>query len=293
MQNDFMESYSVPSSRKPNYDISSHVTDGVISAGSLAVRNSSQIVDPINKWIDYFEKAGGKIFASLDWHLDFCRNGSCDSNPDGCKPHGGVCGPLPMIGFNSTGKCIDDVAVADFERGALMQWPDHCVMKTFGSRFQPFLNLPNETVVVKKGWYIRKDTYSAFGGTRSKESYPFDTEDTKDDLKTRAKLVDLLTDYNITRFWTVGLALDFCVGGTILDSLGKNKETKRGKPPTIKQSILVLPCTRAVSPTTTGAEYIRKIVEAGGIVANQTDPPAALKEICSNVASTLSLQTFT
>lgn len=82
-------------------------------------------------------------------------------------------------------------------------------------------------------------------GTQSKETYPYDTAGTEDDLvhhatgsrfdkcqfqRTRDPLVKLLTDNNITRFWlerkigapnvmssfrTVGLALDFCVGGTV------------------------------------------------------------------------------
>mmetsp|Transcript_6939 Transcript_6939/g.9563 ORF Transcript_6939/g.9563 Transcript_6939/m.9563 type:complete len:329 (-) Transcript_6939:269-1255(-) len=288
LQNDFMEPFPVPNPEKqrPNYDISKHLDDdGKILAGSLPVDGSSEIVEPINTWISYFLKHGGKIFASLDWHKEnhcsFCRNGTEASNPTGYKPHGGLCGPLPRQEFNDSGRCIDRVAKADYTRGSLMQWPDHCVMQRFGSRFQPFLRIPDNTVVVKKGWDPLRDTYSAFGGTESKEGYPFDLEDAMADLEGRNSLEELLTQHKIKRFWTVGLALDFCVGGTLLDALGANTDTQRPKPPTVGTAILIQPCTRAVSPSTTGKTYLEKIREAGGVITDKIDPESAIKDVCS------------
>mmetsp|Transcript_2951 Transcript_2951/g.4342 ORF Transcript_2951/g.4342 Transcript_2951/m.4342 type:complete len:326 (+) Transcript_2951:38-1015(+) len=285
-QNDFMEAFPIPKGMKPNYDISGHILNDKIVSGSLAVGNTSEIINPINKWISYFKEMGGKIFASLDWHdanhCSFCRNGTKASNPGGFHPKGGLCGPLPQTNFDASGRCMDSVAVADYNRGALMQWPDHCLGQKFGSRFQPYLNIPEDAIVVKKGWDQMKDTYSAFGGTESVENYPFDTRDAKKQLEGRPSLEALLEKHNITRFWAMGIALDFCVGGTVLDALGKNPETHRAKPSTVETVVLVLPCTRAVDSMKGGPEMIEKIEKAGGVlVRRHSDPVQGIQEACS------------
>jgi len=281
-----MESYTIPKGHKPNYNITDHVTHGnKIRAGSLAVGNTSAIIEPINEWIRYFNENGGKVFASLDWHprdhCSFCRNGSASTNPGGYKPHGGVCGPLPQHGFNDTGRCQDNVAQDDYMNKALLQWPDHCLESDFGARFQPFLTLPENATVVKKGWDATMDTYSAFGGTESVQGYPFDTDDHQPQLSGRDALATLLTKANITRFWTVGIALDFCVGGTVLDALGKNNKTRRPKPETISLVSLVLPCTRAVDPSGSGEKMLQDVIDAGAIVAHYASPIDAIAEVCS------------
>mmetsp|Transcript_21573 Transcript_21573/g.38271 ORF Transcript_21573/g.38271 Transcript_21573/m.38271 type:complete len:339 (+) Transcript_21573:83-1099(+) len=286
-QNDFMEAFPIPPGHLPNYDISKHIQkDGKIVAGSLAVANTSEILPKINLWIDYFNQKKARIFASLDWHsqnhCSFCRNGSARSNPKWYRPHGALCGPLPQPNFNNTGRCVDRVAEKDFAKAKLMQWPDHCIMQNFGSRFQPFLRLPKNTTVVKKGWDLVLDTYSAFGGTKSVEEYPFDTKDTKPDLQHQARLNDLLVSQNIERFWVVGIALDFCVGSTVLDSLGKNNETQRPKPKSLEKSILILPCTRAVDPVLGGPKMVEAIRKAGGIIVNESDPELGIRQACAN-----------
>merc|ERR1712086_652701 len=82
--------------------------------------------------------------------------------------------------------------------------------------------IPSSAVIVKKGYQDEYDAYSAFGGTLSAQSSPFDTADTETDLIHNADLKALIEQYEIDRFWVVGLATDFCVGGTSLDALGKN-----------------------------------------------------------------------
>eukprot|EP00470_Lotharella_oceanica_P000673 CAMPEP_0170172376 /NCGR_PEP_ID=MMETSP0040_2-20121228/5608_1 /TAXON_ID=641309 /ORGANISM="Lotharella oceanica, Strain CCMP622" /LENGTH=316 /DNA_ID=CAMNT_0010413003 /DNA_START=1 /DNA_END=951 /DNA_ORIENTATION=+ len=287
-QNDFMEAYAIPEGAKPNYDIEPYVHDGKVRAGSLAVANTSAIIEPINEWIRYFNQNGGRVFASLDWHprnhCSFCRNGTQPTNPGGYKPRGGVCGPLPSYGFNDTGRCQDSVAQDDYKNGSLMQWPDHCLESDFGARFQPFLSIPANATVVKKGWDSTVDTYSAFGGTESLQGYPFDTKDKKPELSARDDLGSLIAKANITRFWTVGIALDFCVGGTVLDALGKNAKTQRPKPESISLVSLVLPCTRAVDPSGSGAEMLQNAIDAGAVVAHYASPVDAIAEVCSQTA---------
>eukprot|EP00466_Bigelowiella_natans_P000593 jgi/Bigna1/84990/estExt_fgenesh1_pg.C_10544 len=299
LQNDFMEPFPVPNpdKQKPNYDISKNLDDdGKIMAGSLAVDGSSEIVEPINAWISYFLKHGGKIFASLDWHkVDFVLKRQSKGSKQTVKEgRGKITAPSVAMaqrrptrpGTSHMEGCVALCrSKADYRRGSLMQWPDHCVMQRFGSRFQPFLKIPGDAVVVKKGWDPLRDTYSAFGGTESKEKYPFDMEDTMANLEARNSLEELLTQHNITRFWTVGLALDFCVGGTLLDALGRNNDTQRPRPPTVGNAILIQPCTRAVSPSTTGKAYLEKIRKAGGIITDKITPESAIKDVCSRTCS--------
>lgn len=282
-QNDFMAPVPVRSS-PPNYDISGHVVNGSIQGGSLAVGGTDELIDPINKWISYFNERGGQVFASLDWHpsnhCSFCRNGTASSNPGGYHPDGAFCAPLPQPGFNATGRCVDSVAVADWNRGTLAQWPTHCVETSFGARFQPYLALPANATVVKKGWDVRNDTYSAFGGTQSAQTSPFDTEDSEKVLRGRRGLAELLESRGIRRFWAVGIALDYCVGGTVLDALGKNNDTKRPRPDKINTVVLVEPCTRAVDPSGTGAAMSAAIKAAGGKIATRLEPEEAIRQVC-------------
>ena len=287
-QNDFMEAYPLPSTgTKPQYPIPrAGLAPGgkAVAAGSLAVGNTSQIVVPINAWIEHFGASGGRVFASLDWHpaqhCSFCRNGTAASNPSGFQPKGDVCGPLPLPGFNSTGRCVDMVAKADYGKHSLMQWPDHCVHGSFGSRFQPFLRVPANATVIKKGWDGTIDTYSAFGGTESLQAYPFDTSDAALQLKGRATLSSLLAAQGIKRLWVVGIATDYCVGGTVLDALGKNEDTKRPAPKGLKLVVMAEASTRAVS-TKTGSAMIAAISAAGGVVVKAVDPAAAIAEACA------------
>ncbi|GAB5371754.1 hypothetical protein AAMO2058_001607000 [Amorphochlora amoebiformis] len=277
-QNDFMQAQPVRQGVSPNYDITDYLdsTGRSIKPGSLAVNGTADIVTPINRWIESFNANGARIFASLDWHdsnhCSFCRNGTM-------YPHGAVCGPLPQAGFNATGRCNDSVAIADYGRGSLMQWPDHCVQDRFGSRFQPYLKLPKNTTVVKKGWDVDLDNYSAFGGTLSVQQYPFDTKDDKSVLENRPSLSDMVVKYDIRRLWVLGIALDFCVGNTVLDALGKNEDTKRPKPETLEATYLVLPCTRSVG-NSTGDEMIQRIQKAGGKIITKVDPYEGVTEGC-------------
>jgi len=290
VQNDFMESVSIDGS--PQYTIPADwqsAGGSVVKAGSLQVSSSSEIIDPINAWIDLFTASGGKVFGSLDWHpkdhCSFCRNGTEATNPGYYHSDGAMCTPLPEAGFNDTGRCIDKLALADYDAGTLTQWPDHCVQSEFGSRFSPYLKIPSSAVIVKKGYQDEYDAYSAFGGTLSAQSSPFDTADTETDLIHNADLKTLIEQYEIDRFWVVGLATDFCVGGTSLDALGKNTVTGREAPTTLEHVILLTSCIRAVFPDTSGAAKIAEVGAAGGVLVGATAPADAVQEFCTATAT--------
>ena len=156
-----------------------------IKAGSLAVSNTGEIIQNINCMIQSFSSKKLPVFFSLDWHAqDHCS----------FSPTGTFNGPLVNGTTTPEHLCEDPRTRQDFNNPNLgvMQWPKHCVQQTFGSRFYPYLKVPQNAKVIKKGSVENLDAYSAFNGYLSKQSFPFDTQDTACDLKGRSTLVTLL-----------------------------------------------------------------------------------------------------
>jgi len=82
------------------------------------------------------------------------------------------------------------------------KWPQHCIAGTRGAEFHPDLKLPADTIIVSKGQTEISDGYSAFdGGTADGRS-----------------LEQVLDDRNIEVLYIVGLATDYCVKETVIDS---------------------------------------------------------------------------
>lgn len=84
-----------------------------------------------------------------------------------------------------------------------VMWPDHCVQGTFGAELHEKLHTWKIEKVFTKGENLEVDSYSGF----------FDN-----DKKTATGLGDFLKEQNITDVDVVGLALDYCVKATALDS---------------------------------------------------------------------------
>ncbi len=96
-----------------------------LPGGALPVPDGDKVIEPANRYIELFLKAGAPIFATRDWH------------------------PENHISFK--------------ENGGL--WPRHCVQNTEGARFAEGLKLPPETFVINKGDRPEFDAYSGFQGT--------------------------------------------------------------------------------------------------------------------------------
>lgn len=88
------------------------------------------------------------------------------------------------------------------ERGG--PWPPHCVQGTKGADFHPDLRAPNGAFVISKGFLLDQDAYSGFQGT---------------DLEAQ------LREKKVRRIFVGGLATDYCVKHTVLDSLKCGFET--------------------------------------------------------------------
>lgn len=77
-------------------------------------------------------------------------------------------------------------------------WPAHCVQKTEGAEFHPELRITEDIRIISKASRVNQDAYSGFQGT---------------------KLKDLLKRKKVKRIFVGGLATDYCVKNTVLDSL--------------------------------------------------------------------------
>jgi nicotinamidase/pyrazinamidase len=82
-------------------------------------------------------------------------------------------------------------------------WPTHCVKGTHGAMVATELTNLAE-VMISKGMYADKEAYSGFDGTR---------------------LNQLLTVLEIEEVYIGGLATDYCVSATVLDSLENGFKT--------------------------------------------------------------------
>jgi len=97
-------------------------------------------------------------------------------------------------------------------------WPDHCVANTRGADLHDDIDfglIRGDFYIFKKGMKEKDHPYSGFGAER---------------------LAEFLKERNVHQLFVVGLALDYCVKDTMIDSIKEGFET-----------ILVLDGTRAIS----------------------------------------------
>ena len=82
-------------------------------------------------------------------------------------------------------------------------WPNHCVQNTLGAEFHKDLNVSKITKSFTKGENCEVDSYSGF---------------LDNDKKTSTGLGEYLKSQNIEQVYVAGLALDYCVKATAIDS---------------------------------------------------------------------------
>ena len=89
-------------------------------------------------------------------------------------------------------------------------WPPHCVIGTRGAEFHKNLNTNKANFIIRKGFRKEIDSYSGFY---------------ENDRSTSTGLDGILENLKIERVFVVGLALDFCVQFTAIDSVNLGYET--------------------------------------------------------------------
>ncbi len=96
------------------------------------------------------------------------------------------------------------------EYGEQILWPDHCVQGSAGAEFYPHLQPDNVELILRKGFRNNIDSYSAFR---------------ENDRLTRTGLTGYLRERGLGRIFIAGLAYDYCVRFSAIDSMQAGFET--------------------------------------------------------------------
>lgn len=153
--------------------------------GNLAVNDGDKIIPIINKLMK--SDIYDLIIITKDWH------------------------PYNHKSFASQNPTTSLYDVIDLNGVEQVMWPDHCVEGTQGAEFHKDLDLNVKNLYIfKKGMNPEMDSYSAFY---------------ENDHETSTGLTKFLQTKNIEVVDVVGLALDFCVKFTAIDSANEGFET--------------------------------------------------------------------
>lgn len=149
--------------------------------GALAVRGGDEVVPPINAIVGLFDR----VVLTQDWH------------------------PSGHVSFASSwpGKApYDSVDAAGISQ---VLWPDHCVQGSRGADFFAGLRTEVASLVLRKGFRARLDSYSCFY---------------ENDRRTPTGLDGWLRGLGLSELYFSGLATDFCVLYSVLDALALGYE---------------------------------------------------------------------
>ena len=153
----------------------------------------------------------------VDVQNDFCPNGKL-AVPEGDKIVPLINSIMPLfdaviltqdwhpqdhLSFASNHIDMHEYDTIDMDYGPQVLWPDHCVQSTPGADFHPKLDTHFAHAIIRKGFRKHIDSYSGF---------------TENDQVTKTGLQGLLTSLNIVNVFVCGLATDFCVKWTSIDS---------------------------------------------------------------------------
>lgn len=116
-------------------------------------------------------------------------------------------------------------------------WPDHCVQGSVGAEFHPNLRTKWAEAIIRKGYRVGVDSYSAFF---------------ENDKVTPTGLGGLVKERGFKRVFFVGIAYDFCVGYSALDAVKLGLE-----------AIILKDMTRAIDLNGSVADIEAKFAAAG------------------------------
>ncbi|WP_055047091.1 bifunctional nicotinamidase/pyrazinamidase [Devosia sp. A16] len=118
--------------------------------------------------------------------------------------------PRGHISFASSHAGAKPFEIMELPYGPQVLWPDHCVWDTHGAEFSADIELPHTQLVIRKGYHEVVDSYSGFQEA---------------DRRTKTGLEGYLRERRFKRLFIAGLATDFCVNWTAVDSARAGFET--------------------------------------------------------------------
>ena len=181
--------------------------------GSLAVNGGDEIVSGINRLISAQTVLFKKIILTADWH------------------------PKGHISFSSSHN-LQPYTSVEIDGRDVTFWPDHCVEGSSGAGFHSDLQVEKADLIIRKGRNTGMDSYSAFY---------------ENDRKTPTGLEGYLENHGIRTVYLCGLALDWCVYFSALDSRQHSFDT-----------YVILDLTRAVDlPAGYAFEKEKEMKKAG------------------------------
>jgi nicotinamidase/pyrazinamidase len=136
--------------------------------GALAVADGDAVVPLINRLAPHFAHVG----MTQDWH------------------------PAGHSSFASTHPGMTPFSSITMPYGEQTLWPDHCIQGSPGAAFHRDLDLPGAEIIIRKGFRLGIDSYSAFF---------------ENDRTTPTGLCGYLRERGFHRVVCVGLATDYCV----------------------------------------------------------------------------------
>jgi nicotinamidase/pyrazinamidase len=143
--------------------------------GALAVGGGDDIVPLVNEHMKRFEH----VILTQDWH------------------------PAGHSSFASQHKGKSAFETVRMPYGAQTLWPDHCVQGSSGAAFHGALDVNRAELIVRKGFRMEVDSYSAFF---------------ENDHVTPTGLGGYLQERGLGKVAFAGLATDYCVAFSALDA---------------------------------------------------------------------------
>ncbi len=160
--------------------------------GTLATENGAAVAAAISEYVEDHHTDYDAIVATQDWHVD--PGSHFSENPD----------------FKTS-------------------WPIHCKAETEGAELHPELDTDYIEAYFRKGEF--EAAYSGFEGVLAPEDTVMTGERDAHatavvDEGPKVSLDDWLQEHEITDVDVVGIATDFCVKATALDSVDAGYETR-------------------------------------------------------------------
>jgi nicotinamidase/pyrazinamidase len=153
-------------------------------AGALAVPGGDAVIAPLNAAAAFVAAGGGLVIASQDWH------------------------PADHVSFAAShaGRNAGEVITVPAAGGEIAQmlWPVHCVRESAGAAFHDALDTALVNCVIRKGQRRELDSYSVFF---------------ENDRHTLTELAGYLANFSLDTLIFGGLATDYCVFYSVMDSL--------------------------------------------------------------------------
>jgi nicotinamidase/pyrazinamidase len=113
-----------------------------------------------------------------------------------------------VLNYANVADCSsDDTAIA------LNQtlWPDHCLQGTPGQQLHDDLDIPEDAIVIKKGFTTVVDSYGVFGNNLEHTVGNQNLKNNRHVTLTENGLTQALRANGVTEVYIAGLALDYCV----------------------------------------------------------------------------------